>query len=440
MRSLRVKLNIGLGIILAGGFGASWILRSFALPYIAEQEMLTRLEHDADAIKNALGFDRSGQAQVDLRRQAPIYSQSHSGHYFVLQEDGNPAAITSPSLGPDTLNIPPLVEGLRRLEYAEGPMRQPLLLLTRRFSLGDHEFTLSVGEDLSAIRRDTRDVGYLFLLLNSLVIVLALLSQWFFVVRALRPYQLLRQELSLIAEGQDDFGEATGKYEALPLLDEIKRLMQLLNRRIQQSRTVIGNLAHALKTPLAILYRLADDPALHAQPELAREIKHHTSTIRKLMERELKRARLAGTANPGSRLNPRQELDTLIKVLRVIYAHKSLSFTIEAPDREIPYDRQDLLELLGNLTDNACKWARARVVMRIRHQDGLSIRIEDDGPGCTTEELGRLGERGLRLDETQAGHGLGLSIVRDVVEFYGGTLAYGRSIALGGFSVCVEIP
>lgn len=258
------------------------MLRSFALPYIAEQEMLTRLEHDADAIKNALDFGRSGQAQVDLRRQAPIYSQSHSGHYFVLQEDDNPAAITSPSLGPDTLNIPPLVQGLRRIEYAEGPMRQPLLLLTRRFSLGGHKFTLSVGEDLSAIRRDTRDVGYLFLLLNGLVIFLALLSQWFFVVRALRPYQLLRQELSLITEGQDAFAETNGKHDALPLSDEIKRLIQLLNRRIQQSRTAIGNLAHALKTPLVILYRLADDPALHAQPELAREIKkshqHHPET------------------------------------------------------------------------------------------------------------------------------------------------------------------
>lgn len=437
MRTLRRKLNIGLGIILAAGFGAQWALRGFAMPFIAEQEMLTRLEHDADAIKRAVRFGRTGQAELNMEQLEPIYSEVHSGHYFALQESYN-LVLASPSLGSHTLNVQPMGEGRRSLQYVEGPWQQPLLLLTLGFRRHDHHYTLAVGEDLTDIRRNIRELEYVFLVLNALIIIAALVSQWFFVGRAMRPYLLLRRELSLIAVGDDAGQYATA--DSLPPLDEIKRLMSLLNRRIQLSRTAIGNLAHALKSPLAILYRLADDPLLQARPELARDIKCQSGTIRDLIERELLRARLAGTAAPGSRLNPYQELGSLIRVLRVIYAHKSLNFTINAPDREIPFDRQDILELLGNLADNASKWAQSRVDMRIRHENGLLIQVEDDGPGCTEDALKRLGERGLRLDESKEGHGLGLSIVRDIVDFYGGTIAYGRSAELGGFSVMVGIP
>ena len=127
-------------------------------------------------------------------------------------------------------------------------------------------------------------------------------------------------------------------------------------------------------------------------------------------------------------------------MLRAIHAEKPLNFKIDAPDQEIPYDRQDMLELLGNLVDNAGKWARSRVAITLRYQGGLAIQVEDDGPGCSATELARLGERGVRLDERKEGHGLGLSIVSDMVEFYGGSLHYGRSATLGGFSAVVTIP
>jgi signal transduction histidine kinase len=439
MKTLRFRLNMGLGIILVGGVGVQWGLQSIAMPYIVEQEVVTRLSHDADAIKRALRFDPTGHAHVDMDRQAPIYSQSHSGHYFILEDAGEPA-VPSPSLGDHHLQIAPLFESGRQVAYAEGPLQQPLLVLVQAFRVDDHQLTLTVGEDLTAIRRDISNVGWIFLGLNGLVILMALLIQWFFVSRALRPYLCLRRELSQIAEGDEESAVSAVEPDALPPVDEIRRLMQLLNRRIKQSRTAIGNLAHALKTPLAILYRLADDPALQTQPALARDIKQHSNTIHKLIERELTRARLAGTASPGSRFNPRDELSALIKVLRTIYADKTLNFEIDAPEREIPYDRQDMLELLGNLLDNASKWAQSRVAISIRHHGGLSIRVEDDGPGCTAAELARLGQRGLKLDESKEGQGLGLSIVRDIVEFYGGTVDYGQSRTLGGFSAVIQIP
>ncbi len=437
MKSLRVQLNLGLGIILLGGFGIQWAARGMAMPYVAEQEMLTRLRHDADAIKLALRFDQTHHAHVDMQRQAPIYSQNYSGHYFVVTE-GSQTEI-SPSLDGQTLNFAPVADGEEYVSYVDGPRQQPLLMLVQAFRMDGHRLTLAVGEDLTDIRAEVSRLGWVFVSLDTAVLMLALLTQWFFVQRALRPYLYLRRELSQIAEGEEE-SVSIRQHEELPQVEEIRRLMNLLSRRISQSRNAIGNLAHALKTPLAILYRLAEHPALQAETALAEDLKTHSNTIRQLIERELTRARLAGTASPGTRINPHAELNTLVKVLRAIYADKPLRFQIDAPDREIPYDRQDMLELLGNLADNASKWASSRVAIRVDCAKGLSIRVEDDGPGCTARELATLGQRGRRLDETKEGHGLGLAIVRDIVQFYGGAVEYGRSPSLGGFAVGIVIP
>lgn len=141
-------------------------------------------------------------------------------------------------------------------------------------------------------------------------------------------------------------------------------------------------------------------------------------------------------------MNLHAELQDMAKVLAGIYREKNLDIATDAPDRLVPYDREDLLELLGNLADNACKWARRQVRIQASEgaNGGLRLRVADDGPGCAPEMTERIGKRGVRLDESMPGHGLGLAICQDIVDVYGGSLQIGCDPALGGLSVEVQLP
>jgi len=131
----------------------------------------------------------------------------------------------------------------------------------------------------------------------------------------------------------------------------------------------------------------------------------------------------------------------LTGLLEQVYSEKQIDVRYQiAPDVELVHDRQDMLELIGNLMDNAVKWADSTVIVTVRRVDGVLLEVDDDGPGVSGEELARLTQRGVRLDESVAGHGLGLSIVRDIVDIYEGKLELGRSNRLGGLCASVTLP
>lgn len=181
---------------------------------------------------------------------------------------------------------------------------------------------------------------------------------------------------------------------------------------------------------------------MKAQGALCGDLEHQTVIIRSLIDRELKRARIAGAVMPGQQVLLAREVADLLETLRKIYQDKHLAMESYIPAESLfPGDRDDLLELLGNLLDNACKWAVGRVRLSVTETDhGLRIAVEDDGPGCAPEQLEHLTGRGARVDESRAGHGLGLAIVADILEQYDGRLQLGRSADLGGFLAAAELP
>lgn len=258
---------------------------------------------------------------------------------------------------------------------------------------------------------------------------------------ALAPLESIRIDLPKLAQGEIQNLTTNVPSEVRPLVQEVNRLLELLGRRLKQSRTAIGNLAHSLKTPLTLLTQLASEPPLAVEDKLRSRLVKETNQIRSLVDRELKRARLAGAGSPGTRFIPAQNMPALTQTLERVYADKELAIETEGPSTSVPWpDQEDMLELLGNVGDNACKWARKQVRFRLEADGELKMTIEDDGPGCTIEQRENLTARGVRLDESKEGHGLGLAIAQDIVEHYGGQIDFDESPGLRGLRVTVRLP
>jgi signal transduction histidine kinase len=221
---------------------------------------------------------------------------------------------------------------------------------------------------------------------------------------------------------------------------QINHLLAHTEDSLKRSRNALGDLGHALKTPLAVLLSLASSEKLDAHPELRKVLQAQLEQVQQRLNRELNRARLSGDALPGALFDCDEELPGLLATLNMIHGeHLALSYRAR-PGLQLPWDREDLLELLGNLLDNACKWADAEVRLSVvETSGGFELSVEDDGPGIPRDQRAQVFSRGTRLDEQTDGHGLGLGIVRDIVDTWGGVLRLEES-EWGGLKVVIELP
>lgn len=228
--------------------------------------------------------------------------------------------------------------------------------------------------------------------------------------------------------------------ELEPLVAQINHLLAHTEDSLKRSRNALGNLGHALKTPLAVLLSVASSEQLKDHPQLSKLLREQLEQVQQRLNRELNRARLAGETLPGALFDCDGELPGLLATLNMIHGeHLDLSYRVP-PGLQLPWDREDLLELLGNLLDNACKWADAEIVLSIGETpEGFRLAVEDDGPGIPESQRDQVFSRGTRLDEQTDGHGLGLGIVRDIVEVWGGVLLLQES-ELGGLKVIIDLP
>ena len=438
MRSLRRRLSLGLLVSLLALFLAQWLAVDGFVQRLSEGYVAGRLEQDADALLAALEWRAGEPAALKPARVTPVYQRPLSGRYYlVLSGDRR---LRSRSLWDEDLPVEALAVGERRVGRLAGPRGGTLLVWAGGFAKGGRTFTIAVAEDLSELDGALRRFRSVYGAVTAAALVLLILFQSSIVAVTLRPLERVRRDLARLGRGEiEDLGEDV-PLEVRPLVREVNRLLQLMSGRLRRSRNALGNLAHALKTPLMALTRLSDEPALRDDPELAERFARHTDTLRLLMERELKRARLSGPAAPGRRFDLKGGVDDLVGALHRIHADKDLRVESRVPaEAAYPGDREDMLELLGNLLDNAFKWAAGRIRVEAAVGDGLRLTVEDDGPGCSEADLARLATRGVRIDESVPGHGLGLAIARDVVEEYGGELRFGRSADLGGFRVEVRL-
>lgn len=446
--SLHTRMAAGLAISFVLLASLQWLLAGIAIERLLKDQLSQRLERDAENLLAALQPDAAGQLELEAERMGGEYQRPFSGHYYRIEIDSadiGMRVITSRSLWDAELALPvsaPRAEGVQPTRAAaRGPQGQTLWVLSASYVKRSLPVRIAVAEDLSPLNDGLRRWHLLYGALTIGVMLLVLTAQRWVVRRTLRPVDGLRGQLRELERGERTTLELDLPDEIAPLVSQLNKLLAILLGRSQRSRHALGNLAHALKTRLAVLMQATESPELAAHPELRQRLIDSNELVRHAIERELRRARLMGGTHPAQRSDTRTALDQLRRTLGILHAEKQPDIRISVdPPLALAMDPEDLLELLGNLLDNACVWCAGVVSVSITRASDILIDVEDDGPGASADQLEALIERGFRTDESRPGHGLGLSIVRDLVESYGGALEFGHSTTLGGLRVTVHLP
>ena len=387
----------------------------------------------------------------------PLFELSHSGWYWQITpiEQSPGKRLISASLASEELPLPS-VQGVKpdpfsiRWLDATGPVGEPLRLAETVFNAGEDEsprfYSYVVAGNLQFA--ETRIADFRFPLAISLAVAgLGLVLSTVMQVRfGLLPLRTIERRLTAIRSGEAQKLEGNPPSEIEPLQTEINALIQSNQDIIERARTQVGNLAHALKTPLAVI---ANETREDKSPT-ARKIAEQATIMRDQVGHYLDRARVAASVNVIGRVTEaRPALEALVRALERIYRDKGVSLALDCPaDARFQGEKQDFEEMMGNLIDNACKWAAGEVKVTVRAVNAaggaaatrrLHISVDDDGPGLTPEQRKQGIKRGRRLDETKPGSGLGLSIVADLAQSYRGTFSLEASPA-GGLSARLDLP
>lgn len=435
--SIQQRLSVGLiGVLILVGLLLAqlslWVFDQGLRRYFS-----TQLQTQSETLLAALVRGTNG-IELDQQRIGAAYQRPFSGYYFLIDFDGK--QWRSRSLWDHQL---PLLTQ-RGLQHAlhDGPEAQQLLVYRAQFRRFGKTIVIQVAQDYTPMLDNFRRMQFMGGGLGLAALILLVLLQRYLVARSLRPLEDLRAQIAQLQQGQRSTLETAVPSELKPLVEQLNRLSQHTEDRLKRSRNALGNLGHALKTPLAILFSLANRSELNNQPQLRDNLRSQLQQMQERISRELARARLAGEALPGAHFHCAAELPDLISTLQLIHRRDLQVHWSAQADLRLPWDREDILELLGNLLDNACKWARQQVQVNIRHNpvaQHFELVIEDDGPGIAAAEREQVLSRGTRIDEQVQGHGLGLGIVRDIVEHCGGVLQLQQS-SLGGLAVVIHLP
>jgi signal transduction histidine kinase len=431
--------------LAVGGYVLSSAFRSAVL-----DNFDSRLSGDMDGLIAAAQPDNDGGVVLQDRFVNRQFDRVYSGLYYQIKPvaPGQPGGQISHSLFDH--GITPTAEkksGTLTYGHAAGPENQVLRVLSRRVEFpidstpdqnDSRAYIFMVAGDLAAV--DAESSAFNGTLIGSFVLlglglVVAILLQ---VRIGLLPLRRLKDALHRIRDGKAQQLEGNFPAEIAPLAEELNSLIEHSAEIVARARTHVSNLAHFLKTPLSVLASEADA----APGALGEQVHRQVDVMRRQVDHYLARARAAGSVNVlGNRTQLQPVLHDLARVLTRIHAARDIVIDADCPPAiYFRGERQDLEEMVGNLMDNAGKWAKSRVrVCAQLHGARLVLTVEDDGPGLSPEERSKVGERGERLDETVPGSGLGLAIVRDISRLYAGFLALEES-ELGGLKTVLTLP
>jgi signal transduction histidine kinase len=384
----------------------------------------------------------------------PLFNLPLSGWYWQVTRLDVPTRDVRSSRSLWDASLPPLGDtnaasppGGTREGYADGPEGQRLRIIEQTIDLGDEgRYLVAVAGDPVEIDEEIHSFDSALVLTFGVLAIVLLLTTTFQVRFGLAPLKRISEGLAAIRSGGAERLEGAFPVEIAPLARETNALIDANREIVARARTHVGNLAHALKTPISVML---NEATTHGADPLALKVREQTEIMRDQVTRHLERARIAArVAAIGTVTEVGPVLSALARTMEKIHHHRGIAVDVNAPENiRFRGEQQDLEEMVGNLVDNAFKWAQSRVVVEAVSQPRdardahriIRIVVDDDGPGLSPQEREQVARRGRRLDETKPGSGLGLSIVVELANLYGGGLTLGTA-PLGGLRAELMLP
>lgn len=449
-QSLNTRILIAAGVVLAAFLGAAGFVIDHAFRETAMASVHERLKGQIFMLLGLAELDDPSRGVMPEALPDPALSLPESGHYAqIVDEEGHVLWRSRSMLG-------------LAVQFPGEPAAGEFVFEEPISSTDEHLFCVSYtiqwegrgrgkptlysleacegrGAYAAQVRNFQRSLWLWFSgLAGFLLLIQTAILRW-----GLQPLRQVAAEVGAIESGRQTALSGAYPRELRPLTANLNALLAARDTHLARYRNALGDLAHSLKTPLAVIRStLESDPAAH---EVARVLKDHVDQLDATITYQLQRAATAGRSTLGPPLAVAPVIERIVNSLRKVYHARQLTITAEvAPDSRFFGDQGDLMEIIGNVADNACKWARRRVHLSIapapakkgQGRTPLRIRIEDDGPGMPPDQVREAMERGARLDQSTEGHGIGLAVVREIVETgYGGLI----DIASSPSGTAVEI-
>jgi signal transduction histidine kinase len=452
--SLRLRLMLGAAMwVFLALACAVVVLRGLFVDHV-EGQVRARLISDLTQLTAAAEVDAQGTVTISQPLSEPQFRRPLSGLYWQIETLDGKGLLRSRSLWDGMLQVPlPSENDIAQAEngiissVVPGPGESPLLVVERQILFPDYDkpLRLMVGWDEGQLKTlidaFTRTLAVSFAVLAVGIVGAA----WAQVVFGLVPLRRLRLALRAVGQGNTNRLHGTYPQEVLPLVKDLNAMLGRNERMMTSARETAGNLAHGLKTPLAIIANEAQAMAQRGQTETATLLTQQVDLMRRQVDHHLARARAQAAGETRGLKTPVEP--SVQRLVRVMGRLHNCTLRFVPPTAALPLpafrgDAQTLEEILGNILENACKWAATTVRVSLSTDDAQSLRlcVEDDGPGIPEDRVADVLRRGKRLDESKPGSGLGLAIVDDLTRAVGGSLTLDRSADLGGLRVLLILP
>ena len=444
---------------------AAWLvvvlpIAGYIIFKLYSEDVRANFDQRLEKLVNSIAVDAllSGGSEpvAPLNRYEPLFEETQSGWYWQIKPLDDPTALQLVSASLATATLPSPFEAKvkpdqlgQRWMNTKGPLGEPIRVIeivdTKGHQPDAPRYAVSVAGPIAWLEIRNRNFQTrlaIALALTGLGLVTATLFQVRF---GLLPLHRIEQGLAAVRSGDAMRLEGTLPAEIEPLQAELNALIQSNQDIVDRARTQVGNLAHALKTPLAVI----TNEAREDKGPVGEKVAEQAGLMRDQINLYLERARMAGRVGViGRATDVRTVVEPIVRALERINRDRDIRIDFQCQaGAKFQGEKQDLEEMVGNLLDNACKWANAKVLLAVmlQHEGDpragrrLVMTVSDDGPGLPAEQRAKLGKRGLRLDETKPGSGLGLSIVTDLAQQYRGSLTLGEG-ELGGLEARLELP
>lgn len=433
------------GLALTVFFGLVAVFLGQGFRDSAEEALRERLQVQIYSLLSSAEINNAGQLKMPDYLPEPRFINPGSGLYGFIQQKTNQLIWRSPSaIGLDIITPPPLKVGESLFSFDKhGRYVLHYDVIWQSITGIEHEYTFTVAEDAQYVRNQVEQLQETLRVWLAFIGVVLVTIQFALLRWSLKPLRSIATDLEAIERGRKTYLDGTYPSELKGLVGNLNAFISIERAHLERYRNNLADLAHSLKTPLAILRGCAESFSANTET-----VKEQISRMDDIVEYQLHRAAAKGEHKAIKSADLPLIINKIIASLNKVYLDKGITITAAMPEACLIYcEEGDLYEIVGNLLDNACKWCKNQVKISVslnvrnnRRNFSVQIQIEDDGPGIPPGKFNEILKRGVRADENIHGHGIGMSVVYELVTLLGGKLEGGKSLNLGGMKWGVYLP